>query len=99
MREMREETGFEVEVGPVLEVFDRIERDADRGSAIHHVIVDYLCRAVAAARSRRAADDAADAVWTLDAWMTSPGQARQPKDDGCPPGVASGGGCVFREPA
>ena len=36
-REMREETGLEVEVGPVLEVFERIEHDADQKVRYHHV--------------------------------------------------------------
>jgi 8-oxo-dGTP diphosphatase len=74
IREMREETGFEVEVGPVLEVFDRIERDAEQRVRYHHVIVDYLCRAVGGALC--AADDAAEAVLAdpadLDAWGLTP---------------------------
>jgi 8-oxo-dGTP diphosphatase len=42
-REMREETGLEVEVGPVIEVFDRIILDAERRVRYHFVLVDYLC--------------------------------------------------------
>jgi ADP-ribose pyrophosphatase YjhB (NUDIX family) len=42
-REMLEETGLEVEVGPVIEVFDRIIRDDDRRVRYHYVLVDYLC--------------------------------------------------------
>jgi 8-oxo-dGTP diphosphatase len=42
-REMREETGLDVEVGPVIEVFDRITRDADQRVRYHYVLVDYLC--------------------------------------------------------
>src|SRR5690606_4935921 len=42
-REMREETGLEVEIGPVIEVFDRITRDADGRVQYHYVLVDYLC--------------------------------------------------------
>jgi 8-oxo-dGTP diphosphatase len=42
-REMLEETGLEVEVGPVIEVFDRITHD-ERGEVLYHfVLVDYLC--------------------------------------------------------
>jgi 8-oxo-dGTP diphosphatase len=42
-REMLEETGLEIEVGPVIEVFDRITRD-DLGKVRYHfVLVDYLC--------------------------------------------------------
>jgi 8-oxo-dGTP diphosphatase len=42
-REMLEETGLEVEVGPVIEVFDRITRDEDGRVRYHYVLVDYLC--------------------------------------------------------
>jgi mutator protein MutT len=42
-REMREETGLEIEVGPVIEVFDRIIFDADKRVLYHFVLVDYLC--------------------------------------------------------
>lgn len=42
-REMLEETGLEVEVGPVLEVFDRITRDEEGRVRYHFVLVDYLC--------------------------------------------------------
>ena len=44
-REMKEETGLDVEVGPVLDVFDRITRDPDGRVRFHYVLVDYLCRA------------------------------------------------------
>ena len=43
VREMREETGLEVEPIELLTVFDRIERDGER-VLYHYVIVDYLCR-------------------------------------------------------
>ena len=42
-REMREETGLEIEVGPVIEVFDRIIFDAEKRVRYHFVLVDYLC--------------------------------------------------------
>jgi ADP-ribose pyrophosphatase YjhB (NUDIX family) len=42
-REMQEETGLEVEVGPVIEVFDRITRDDGGRVRYHYVLVDYLC--------------------------------------------------------
>jgi mutator protein MutT len=45
-REAREETGLEVEPGVVLEVVDRIMRDAERKVQYHYVLVDFLCRRV-----------------------------------------------------
>jgi ADP-ribose pyrophosphatase YjhB (NUDIX family) len=45
-REILEETGLVVEVGEVIEVFDRIMRDADGGVQYHYVLVDFVCRAV-----------------------------------------------------
>lgn len=43
VREMLEETGLEIEVGPVIEVFDRITRDSSGQVRYHFVLVDYLC--------------------------------------------------------
>ena len=45
-RELLEETGLLVEVGPVLIVFDRITRDAAGRVHYHYVLVDYACRPV-----------------------------------------------------
>ena len=42
-RELKEETGLDVEPLQVLTVFDRITRDGDR-VRYHYVIVDYVCR-------------------------------------------------------
>ena len=43
-REVAEETGLVVHVGPVIEVFDRIMFDAQQRVEYHFVLVDYLCR-------------------------------------------------------
>jgi mutator protein MutT len=60
-REMQEETGLDVEVGPVIEVFDRILLDADRRVQYHFVLVDYLCRPIGG--ELRAGSDVDDAVF------------------------------------
>jgi ADP-ribose pyrophosphatase YjhB (NUDIX family) len=43
-RELKEETGLDVSVGSVVDVFDRITRDPDGRTRFHYVLVDYLCR-------------------------------------------------------
>ena len=45
-REVREETGLAIEVGDVVEVFDRILLDADHKVRYHFVLIDYVCRIV-----------------------------------------------------
>ena len=60
-RELREETGLEVEVGPLVECFDRVHYDETGRVRYHFVIADYLCRAIGGAL--RPGDDAADAAW------------------------------------
>ena len=61
IREMREETGLEVEVGRVIEVFDRIMHDGEGRVQYHYVLVDYVCRPVGGALA--AASDVADVAW------------------------------------
>lgn len=46
-REIAEETGLTVDVGPVIEVFDRILLDDTRRVQFHFVLIDYLCRPTA----------------------------------------------------
>ena len=60
-RELREETGLDVEVGPVIEVFDRIIHDAAGRVQYHYVLVDYVCRPVGGTLA--AASDVADVAW------------------------------------
>lgn len=57
-REVREETGLIVEVGPLACVVERI------GDDYHFVILDYLARAIGGALA--AASDVRDARWVTD---------------------------------
>jgi mutator protein MutT len=60
VREMGEETGFLVQVGPVVEVLDRITHD-DEGKVLYHfVLIDYLCWPVGG--ELRAGSDVAEAA-------------------------------------
>ncbi len=45
-RELREETGLETRVGPLIELFDRITCDAEGRVQYHFVLADYLCHHV-----------------------------------------------------
>jgi 8-oxo-dGTP diphosphatase len=60
-RELLEETGIEVRVGELIEVFDRIFRDAAGEIQYHFVIVDYLCEAING--EARAASDVTNVAW------------------------------------
>jgi ADP-ribose pyrophosphatase YjhB (NUDIX family) len=42
-REVKEETGLDVEVGPMIETFDRVHRDSEGRIRYHFVIVDFVC--------------------------------------------------------
>jgi 8-oxo-dGTP diphosphatase len=57
-REVREETGLEVSVGPVIDVFDRIMLDERQNVQYHFVLVDFLCRVTGGAL--RCGSDASD---------------------------------------
>jgi mutator protein MutT len=60
-REVREETCLEIEVGPVVEVLDRIRHDRDRRVEFHYVLVDFVCRPLGG--TLRCGSDADEAVW------------------------------------
>jgi ADP-ribose pyrophosphatase YjhB (NUDIX family) len=42
-REIKEETSLDIEVGPLIETFDRVHRDDHGKIRYHFVIVDYVC--------------------------------------------------------
>ncbi len=60
-REVKEETGLDVEVIELIEVFERIQRDTEGRPEYHYVLLDYYCEP----RGGRlqAASDVARAEW------------------------------------
>lgn len=60
-REVREEAGIDVEVGPLLDVFDRVHMDADGRVEYHYVLIDFLCRYTGG--TLQGASDAMEACW------------------------------------
>ncbi len=76
-REVREETGLEVRPLGVLEVFERIMRDAAGAPEYHYVLIDYICRA--AGGTLRAGDDVCAVEWVRRRDM-----ARLPITEGTP---------------
>ena len=60
-REVREETGLAVEVGPIVDVLDRIRYDLDGRVRFHYILVEFLCRPTGG--ELLCASDAADAAW------------------------------------
>jgi len=60
-REVLEETGLIVSVGPIVEVLDRIHTHGDGRVEYHYVLIDYLCSVVGG--DVRAGSDVLDAVW------------------------------------
>ena len=61
IREVREETGLEVEPAAMLEIFERIIRDAQGAAEYHYVLIDYICRVTGG--KLQAADDASRVEW------------------------------------
>lgn len=44
LREIREETGLEVEIGGIVDVLDWVSRDAYDRIKYHYVLVDFWCK-------------------------------------------------------
>ncbi len=61
VREVREETGIDVDVDGLIGVAERIVRDDGGAIEYHYVILDYVCNA--RSTELKAGDDAADARW------------------------------------
>jgi len=60
-RELLEETGIEVRVLDLIEVFERINRDGAGKTKYHFVVLDYLCEAVRG--EARAGSDVTNVAW------------------------------------
>jgi ADP-ribose pyrophosphatase YjhB (NUDIX family) len=60
-REVKEETGLDVELGPVIETFDRVHRDAEGRIRYHFVIVDFV--GWSASGEAVAGSDAEEVAW------------------------------------
>jgi 8-oxo-dGTP diphosphatase len=60
-REVREETGLIVRPLRVVEIFERIIRDAQGRAEYHYVLIDYLCRVTGG--TLEPADDVSRAEW------------------------------------
>jgi ADP-ribose pyrophosphatase YjhB (NUDIX family) len=60
-REVREETGLQVEPLAVVEIFERILRDAQGRAEYHYVLIDYVC--TVAGGDLAPADDVSRARW------------------------------------
>ena len=63
-REVREETGLEIETLTMFEIFERIMPDADGRPEYHYVLMDYLCRVVGGKLA--AASDVSGAAWVSE---------------------------------
>ena len=66
-REVLEETGLSVEVGPFVCVLERFDPQHES----HFVILDYLARVVAPSRELAAGTDARDVRWVTDAELAA----------------------------
>jgi 8-oxo-dGTP diphosphatase len=62
-REVYEECGIQVEAGPILGLFEPIQRDPDGRIRYHFMVVDFLAYYVSG--ELRAGDDASEVRWVL----------------------------------
>ena len=61
-REVAEETGLAIDIGAVVEVFERIQVASDGRVEFHYVIVDYVCR-LSGGSALACGSDAEDVRW------------------------------------
>jgi 8-oxo-dGTP diphosphatase len=67
-REVREETGLEIEIVCLIEVFERIMLDESNRPEYHYILMDYLCRPIGGTLC--AADDASNVAWFKESELT-----------------------------
>jgi ADP-ribose pyrophosphatase YjhB (NUDIX family) len=60
-REVLEETALTVEVGAMVEIFERLMPDADGETEYHYVLLDYLCKVTGG--TPQAGDDSSAVAW------------------------------------
>jgi len=60
-REVMEETGLQVSVGPLIDTVERVTRNAEGEIQYHYIIVDFLCSRTGGTLSPNS--DAASAEW------------------------------------
>jgi 8-oxo-dGTP diphosphatase len=77
-REIREETGLDIAVGALIEIYERVERDDTGAIQFHYVVLDYRCTVTGGELC--AGDDAIDAVFVdpadLDRYALRPSVVR-----------------------
>jgi len=61
LREVKEETGLEVEIGGMVEVLDWVSRDENDRIKYHYVLVDFWCKSHSA--EVNPSSDVLDARW------------------------------------
>src|SRR6516225_653596 len=71
VREVREETGLDIAVGPVVEVLDRLRVASDGRVRFHYVLIDFLCRPAASAPVPASASTSSTSSTSSTASITS----------------------------
>jgi ADP-ribose pyrophosphatase YjhB (NUDIX family) len=73
-REALEETGLQVEVGEVLDVFDSIFTDDEGRTQYHYVLIDFLCLPISGEATP--GSDVSEVKWTTESELSG----MQPRD-------------------
>jgi 8-oxo-dGTP diphosphatase len=63
-RELAEETGLDVRVLDLIEIFERISLDAEGKPKYHFVVLDYYCEVIAG--NAQAGSDAREVTWVKE---------------------------------